>query len=730
MTRIGPVVVAILCLFLVINTMIWQGCGGAPLHWDSAIHLSESLNANRVGEAGNPSLIKELLNISWYYPPFVSYVSAPLYMLFGESEFVALQVMSAFLVLLVASTYGLGRRLLSREAGLLSALLVSCLPIVVQYSRMFMLDLPLAALVTFSMYLLVRTSSFERTIPAVLLGLGMGFGLLTKWIFPLFIAAPFVMAFVIGMVRPGNRGRRIRNALISLFIASVLAAPWYLMHAIQIITSRADELNRNSESLLHSIYYYSSTLPDQMGWLLCAITLVGVGAFFFCKMPGALYFGIWFLGGYVLLSLVGFKQPRFSISLLPPLILMASAGLLETVRLNIVANKRQKTIITLLVVLPLVQFLFMSYTPAHSQFAVYLSAIDVPALGPERSDWQHLNILATIRRDAEKRGATFPVLRVIPDHENFNSSIFEYLAKRSRTSCLVRGLSGYPLFTDYVILKSRDVGLDSPDHGRLRLTGEILADTDENSMYDLLETFPLPDASEATLFRVEPKSVTVLSGKSILKRVETETKRFVANYLRPIDGYRLSVEPYSNAATQRGHFRRIRVVADRAELGDFRFNSLGLRVHSVQVSMIDVRIDPSALVRDSTLRMLSIGGLHVERFGLDAEDLRNYIEASSNGDLTIDSFSIDQGHVALRGKSENIGKEFAARVRLENLGLTNIGFEVVYAKAGFLPIPPVLANMMLSPFNPLLSGLSEIREVRIDSMTLEDNHLFIGRTRR
>src|SRR6187200_398589 len=132
-----------LLLFLLSSDVAWFQCGGAPLHWDSAIHLRTSLDANRALGSGPGSW----LDFTWYYPPFVYWAAVPFHRLVGESELAGLLTMAFFHLLLVIATYGLGAALYSPAVGLLSALWVGTCPMVLDFARQFMLDLPLAALV-------------------------------------------------------------------------------------------------------------------------------------------------------------------------------------------------------------------------------------------------------------------------------------------------------------------------------------------------------------------------------------------------------------------------------------------------------------------------------------------------------------------------------------------------------------------------------------------------------
>ncbi len=202
-------ILILLLLFLLINNIAWYQLGGRPLHWDSSVHLTESLNANRVGENSSQSLFKEYLNISWYYPPFVSYVSVPFYKIFGESKGTAFFVMSVFLLVLVISVYGITLRLYNKKTAILSAFLISMCPIVIHFSRDFMLDLPLAAMVSLSIYLLLASYEFKSARNSILFGISLGLGILTRWTFIFFLIVPFIYSFIRTFKKSPTRWKQI-----------------------------------------------------------------------------------------------------------------------------------------------------------------------------------------------------------------------------------------------------------------------------------------------------------------------------------------------------------------------------------------------------------------------------------------------------------------------------------------------------------------------------------------
>ncbi len=723
--------VLLLILFLITNNLIWYGLGATPQHWDSAIHSVESLNASRIGEDTTSSLLHQILSVSWYYPPFVSYVSAAVYGVLGETEFAGFQVMTLFLLVLVLSTYSLGLRLDGRLTGILAALFLSVSPIVITYSRSFMLDLPLASMVALSAFLLVCTGNFRRSLFAALLGVALGCGLLTKWTFPLFLVGPFVFYSWRGLKDKPGRRRVVGNILLAVVIALLISLPWYLEHIVQILTTRSGEVGRSNQTFFQGAVAYLTMIPGQASWLVTLVFIAGLVLYvrkFRFSDPVLI---LWLITAYVLISLVGFRIPRFSISLLIPLALLAGAGIQDWLGQPESVRGRQRVVAAACGIL-VIQYFTYCYVPPDSGIGRILSSqvLGTPLLSSGRpwgTSWNQTPLLDAVDRDRLEQKKSSVVVRVIPDYDYFNNATVNYYAQLRRLPFTISGTSGFPLFTDYVIVKTGNVGLDSPDRVRSRLTGEILSDTAGNApMFRPLAHLGLPDSSDAIALRVQPQPVAGVTESALLAKVKDLANNFVSRYFKPLQGYAISVEPGDSGLTARGDLRSIRVKMESAEFGDFAFKPLGMKVSHVDLEIGDVVLNPKTLVEKNSLLILSIGSLNVRSFDISASDLRRYIEESSNGKIRIDSLRIDGGAVSVAGSSKALGAAFALKARLSLVGGKNIEVSFDGGRIGFVPMPGWLLNVLTDAYNPLIRSYGGIREVKIAPLTLAEGRLKIG----
>ncbi|MEO8211221.1 MAG: glycosyltransferase family 39 protein, partial [bacterium] len=291
----------LLITFLILTNLIWYNAGHKPLHWDSSIHLSLSIDAYKtfVDNITNSSIINKMLGVSWYYPPLVYYTSIPFYYALGIEEFTGFIEINAFLILLVVAVYLIGRQLYNKPAGLFGAFCMSMYPIVIEYTRDYMLDLPLASLVALSVFLLIKTENFNNFFYCILAGIALGCGMLIKWSFIFFLITPLIFFLIEGVKIKSQRLKVFSKFVFTIAICFIICMPWYLKNLIMIFSTRSGELGRTDLNLLQSVFYYLKIIPEQISFIIAVLFIAGIILFFIRKKVSINYFLLcWLIGSY------------------------------------------------------------------------------------------------------------------------------------------------------------------------------------------------------------------------------------------------------------------------------------------------------------------------------------------------------------------------------------------------------------------------------------------------
>lgn len=189
----AEVVLCILFITTLIYNLIWLGMNKLPPSWDPSAHLMLSLAYYNVLTHPTFDMIGRLVSISNYYPPFYHFSTAVMYLFFGKSMSTAILTNTVFYGILLASVLGLGKKLFNKETGVFAAVLITLYPSIFSLQRVYMLEIPLAALVALTVYLLVLCDKFKKLKYAAAFGAAFAFTVLAKWTGLFFIIGPLLL---------------------------------------------------------------------------------------------------------------------------------------------------------------------------------------------------------------------------------------------------------------------------------------------------------------------------------------------------------------------------------------------------------------------------------------------------------------------------------------------------------------------------------------------------------
>jgi 4-amino-4-deoxy-L-arabinose transferase-like glycosyltransferase len=330
---VDRVVLSLMVVSITCVNFFWLSLDSHRLYWDYARHLGDSLVYKNAFSLSHP-----LAFIDTYvrYPPFVYWVTDVFYAVFGTDLWVAILSNIVFLAILIFATYGLGKVLWNRQVGLLAALVVITTPMFVTQFREYMLDAPLSAMVALALYLLVKSDHFTDRRTSLLLGIACGLGLLTKWVFPFFLALPVVVAGGTAFARSRSERStsRIFNITAAGFLTIAVSSVWYLPNLDRFRSDIGFSTNLPAEvqgspplsSLSSWLWYFWNLVNNNLYLVPFLFFVVGI-VYVVRKDESAarnspLILSV--VGGYIALTLIGLKDPRYTMPLLPQVAVVAT----------------------------------------------------------------------------------------------------------------------------------------------------------------------------------------------------------------------------------------------------------------------------------------------------------------------------------------------------------------------------------------------------------------------
>src|SRR5262245_61419768 len=221
-----------LCLLLAHVAFLHQD--DAPPVWDEALHLLLAARFEDFLRAPSRSTFDALCSAWDFYPPLYHAIVGALSALLGSAALAARVVNLGWLAVLAWGTHRAAAVLFGRAAGAIAATLVVTFPIVTQLSRMAITDFGLAALAAASVGFLL-TSDLRSQGSAVGFGLLLGAGLLTKWLFPAYVAGPVMVWAWVRARDPADNRQWLARLGLAAAVAVAVAGPWYLANAGTII---------------------------------------------------------------------------------------------------------------------------------------------------------------------------------------------------------------------------------------------------------------------------------------------------------------------------------------------------------------------------------------------------------------------------------------------------------------------------------------------------------------
>ncbi|MEM9924785.1 MAG: glycosyltransferase family 39 protein [Cyanobacteria bacterium P01_D01_bin.50] len=361
-------ILATIWLIAAICDRFWFFLDNSIPSWDQADYLTGTLNYLQALQ--NP----DLLNGEWWHglwllskkiPPLTYIITAFIQDIYGKGYDEATLVMLGFSAILILSVYGLGKILFSDSVGLWAAALCQVMPALYRYRLEFLLDYPLAAVVTLCFFCLTlwfftgyrsttprkHNSNLTNTSPppllyAAIFGLSFGVALMIKQTALFFLITPIIWV-VITTIRQRLWGRLLQ-LIGAIALSTLVFGWWYRTNWLLILTSgkraTVDSAIAEGEAPLNTLSawtFYWHQLPSQVSLPLLLVPIFALLLYWGkaqvmrrreeqegVELPIALrWLAIFLIGGYFLSCLNPNKDYRYVLPYLPVISVLLSYGL-------------------------------------------------------------------------------------------------------------------------------------------------------------------------------------------------------------------------------------------------------------------------------------------------------------------------------------------------------------------------------------------------------------------
>ncbi len=384
-------ILGIIWLLGAVCDRIWFSLDNSVPAWDQADYLTGTLiywQALQHPQWWDSQWWQNLWMLSSKIPPLTYIIGAIVQNIFGTGPDQAALMMLFFSAILLGSVYGLGAILFSEAVGLWAAAICQVIPALYVLRLDFLLDYPLAAVVTLSFFCLtawkissrdainrvctksrvetrliasvqsqeskiIRPISPHPLLLAAIFGLSLGLALMVKQTALFFLLTPIVWVGF-GAFRQ-RRWKQLAQLVGALCLSVLVLSPWYRTNWLLILTSgkRAtiDSAIAEGDAPLNTLQawtYYWQQLPEQVSLPLLVIPVFVLLLYWgrsvedrksnknttsehlrsdTSPLPSLKWLAIFLTGAYLLSSLNPNKDPRYVLPYLPVLSVFLAYGL-------------------------------------------------------------------------------------------------------------------------------------------------------------------------------------------------------------------------------------------------------------------------------------------------------------------------------------------------------------------------------------------------------------------
>jgi hypothetical protein len=404
------------------------------------------------------------------------------------------------IAILLLGTYRIGKTVLTPTASAIAAVLANFYPFVLWLSRETLIDYWLMCSVCGAFWLLLKTEKFSHRWWSILFGFACGLGMLTKFSFAFFIAAPFVWA----------ARRNLRNALLAIIVGILICGPWYFWSIPALIElshiNAAGGRSEGDPAVLswQGLMFYWRVLEGYQLFLPLFIAFI-FGAFRLAREFESSWTPIvlWLVGSWVAFHIFQNKDPRYTAPLLPAIALITAK-----------AFEGRRILITMLLPFLVFQHYLVSFGIARLPDTVVLQS---GLHGPLSWDWQlftqkYFGLWGPPSRehwpidrvlDQLPRMRNRPLrLGLVPDIPRFDHAAFRLQIALRRMSVIIHSVhdTAEASVNDNDFVLAGTAIIDRYSAPNARAIGEYINVHSER--FRLVETIVLPNGEVVSLYAI------------------------------------------------------------------------------------------------------------------------------------------------------------------------------------------------------------------------------------
>lgn len=525
--------VALVLLAIALSNALWLAADNRPPDWDQSRYILMTKGFADQAREWDSALLRLVMEGNHpTHPHLVPALASVPYLLTGRSVDGAYFLNTLFLLGTALLVFFITRRWSGPWQAWAAACMVTGLPLLANFTRIFSLELGAVFFVTLAFYCLLRTRGFSAGWWTLAWGLACGAALLTKWTTVVFLLAPAGI-WLASIVRPRERSllsARARHVAAALTAAALIALPWYYTHRVAL--RRFLEWNEKGRLWAAGpgdrggLWFYLDGFVGHAGWPITLLVVLGLLGCLLKPRRETLALLGWILLPLAVFSfLLATRNVRHLLPAYPALAIACGCSL------SLLRPPGMRKMATALLG---GAFLFLHFQLSWgflqqgkrlslaTGLSIYPWALILPeAKLPEREPWPFDEMLQAVQDDWETRGVDRPPrVLVVSGNFPFRPSGFAYVAAEKFPEMRMLQL---PLFTppdnpthrhpdtarlldaDYYLLRQGDINGNTHDMMRYSLAAKRFVLQDQRAggrLFESMRSFRLPRGRSAQVYRL------------------------------------------------------------------------------------------------------------------------------------------------------------------------------------------------------------------------------------
>ena len=482
-----------------------------PPAWDQGYHLTNLFKMSNILDDYSLNIVdkfNQLLNVTDNYRgPLTYFLSAIFLKFFKNNYHYAFLSNQIFNIICIISIFNIGKIFRNQSTGIWASVIFTFSSLVINQRSDYLIDLSLTSFSTLNLFFFTKWY-FDKEIFSkfsILSGISLGLIFLIKPTGIILFSLPFLLILLKLVKNKNNFNQTIKElfAFTSSFL--IIIFPWFTRNWLTIITSTINAWNwgiKYQEGLepnsIEGWTFYLKNLPLIFGKInfsifsiLFLLEKLSQNSLYIIKVKKFnkvnLWFLVYFINCYLVVSLMSTKDIRFILPLYPLLCIYLSIFLVSK-DYKIFSSKTKKIIL----------IISISISLLLSKDGLIFNSLKEKSL----YKWPHSDIVNEIKKENPNLIST---LAILPDTREINTFNLEAEASRQGEYVVVRQVVSNKetykedlKYFDWFLVKTDDQGVMSNESKNL-LNKYLL----DNPDFVIHKEWRLPDESKLMLLRRE-----------------------------------------------------------------------------------------------------------------------------------------------------------------------------------------------------------------------------------